>query len=129
MADPRDKLGDKPLKEHIEDVKQGLYTFPKALALCENKYWAEDDISWMNKYLKGGTDINRTDKKGNSLLKLAIESQNDDAVDYLLEKGADVHHKYGAYKTPMEVAAKTGYAHLVNKIKIPDDVISNFFNL
>jgi ankyrin repeat protein len=57
---------------------------------------------------RGGAFVNQVDKDGDTALKLAAMVGDDDCLQFLLDRGADIHHSEGHNGTALHAAAARG---------------------
>jgi hypothetical protein len=82
-----------PRRENLDMIDEGLQKAQEAL--FEAAY--SGDIEALANALKQGADVNEKDRIGITPLVLAIREGNIDAVDLLLERGADPYLRAGEY--------------------------------
>jgi len=70
-------------------------------------------------FVKGGEDINQTDKRGRTALFYSVETNRPEVIRYLISKGADVNLAANNGKTPLQEANRRKYkdiaAYLIRK--------------
>ncbi len=99
----------------IENVKNINYASELGTALTATIF--KNNVLLSEKLLKKGANPNITDKTGITPLMYAVQFQNINTVELLLNYNADKSLKNNQNKTAFEIAIETQNQEIINKLK------------